>query len=123
MDPLSILNGHPDRNKLPVLGEENTGGALEGRTPAAAFTFGRISTDDLSGTIKAYVGEGVFTENPLNTFGTRAVAHVPSLQPLMQVICKVGFEHHTAMNGAHCAGALAEPLGNYLDWNVYHHKG
>ena len=105
-----------------VLGEENTVGALEGRTPAGPLTVGRVSTDDLSGTIKAYVGEGAFTDDPLNTFGTRAVAHVPNLQALMQVICKGGFEHHAAMNGSHCAGPVAEALGNYLGWDVYHHK-
>ena len=56
-----------------VLGEENTVGALEGRTPAGPVTVGRVSTDDLNGKIVAYVGEGEFTDDPLNTFGTRAV--------------------------------------------------
>ena len=34
-----------------MLGEENTFGALEGRTPAGPVTFGRVSTDDLTGRI------------------------------------------------------------------------
>ena len=105
-----------------VLGEENTVGALEGRTPAGPLTFGRVSTDDLHGKIRAYVGEGSFTDDPLNTFGTRAVAHVPRLQKLMHVICNNGFEHHAAMNGSHCAPAVAEALGNYMGWEVYHHN-
>lgn len=105
-----------------VLGEENTVGALEGRTPAGPLTFGRVSTDDIHGKIRAYVGEGSFTDDPLNTFGTRAVAHVPRLQKLMQVICNNGFEHHAAMNGSHCASAVAEALGNYMGWEVYHHN-
>jgi L-fucose isomerase-like protein len=46
---------------------------------------------------------------------------IPQLRTLMQFICKQGFEHHAAMNGSHCAGALAEALGNYLGWDVYHH--
>ncbi len=106
-----------------VLGEENTVGALEGRTPAGPVTFGRISTDDVAGKIKAYVGNANFTDDPLDTFGTRAVVHVPRLQRLMQVICRNGFEHHAAMNGSHCAGAVTEALGNYMGWDVYHHNG
>jgi L-fucose isomerase-like protein len=105
-----------------VLGEENTVGALEGRTPAGPLTFGRVSTDDLYGKIRAYIGEGSFTDDPLKTFGTRAVAHVPRLQKLMHVICNNGFEHHAAMSGSHCAPAVAEALGNYMGWEVYHHN-
>lgn len=105
-----------------VLGEENTVGALEGRTPAGPLTFGRISTDDGKGMIRAYVGEGQFTDDPLTTFGTRAVAHVPRLQKLMHIVCKNGFEHHAAMNGSYSAAPVAEALGNYIGWEVYHHN-
>ena len=105
-----------------VLGEENTIGALQGRTPAGPVTFGRISTDDLTGKIRVYVGNGEFTDDPLDTFGTKAVVRIPRLQQLMRRICRNGFEHHAAMNGSHCAPAVAEALGNYLGWDVYHHN-
>ena len=105
-----------------VLGEENTVGALEGRTPAGPVTFGRVSTDDLSGRIRAYVGEGDFTDDPLNTFGTRAVVRVPSLPGLMHTICQNGFEHHAAMTRGHCGAAVAEALTRYLGWETYHHN-
>ncbi|HET7105085.1 MAG TPA: L-fucose/L-arabinose isomerase family protein [Terracidiphilus sp.] len=105
-----------------VLGEENTVGALEGRTPAGPFTFCRVSTDDISGRIRAYVGEGEFTDDPLNTFGTRAVVRVPALPALMHIVCQNGFEHHAAMNGSHCAAAVAEGLSRYLGWETYHHN-
>src|ERR1700733_5923716 len=105
-----------------VLGEQNTVGALSGRTPAGPVTFGRISTDDRNGCIRAYIGDGRFTDDPLDTFGTKAVVHVPRLAHLMQYICRNGFEHHAAMNGAHCAAAVAEGLENYLGWDVYHHN-
>ncbi len=72
--------------------------------------------------IRAYVGEGQFTDDPLNTFGTRAVARVPRLQKLMHIICKNGFEHHAAMNGSYCAAPVVEALGNYVGWEVYHHN-
>jgi L-fucose isomerase-like protein len=104
-----------------VLGEANTIGALAGRTPAGPVTFGRVSTDDLSGRIRAYVGDAAFTDDPLDTFGTKAVVRVPRLPELMRTICRSGFEHHAAMTGAHCASAVTEALGNYLGWDVLHH--
>jgi L-fucose isomerase-like protein len=105
-----------------TLGEENTFGALEGRTDTGPLTFGRVSTDDLTGKIRAYVGEGEFTSDPLDTFGTRAVVRVPQLPSLMHVICQNGFEHHAAMNRSHIAAAVAEGLGRYLGWEVHHHQ-
>jgi L-fucose isomerase-like protein len=62
------------------VGTENTYGALDGRTPAMPLTFGRISTDDCKGIIKAYIGEGELTNDALNTFGNRAVAQINDLQ-------------------------------------------
>lgn len=104
-----------------ILGEENTFGALAGRTPSGPVTFARVSTDDRSGRIRTYVGEGQFTDDPLRTFGTRAVVEAPELQRLMRHICKNGFEHHVAMNASHCAGILAEAFETYLGWDVYRH--
>jgi L-fucose isomerase-like protein len=106
-----------------VLGEENTYGALSGRTPAGPLTFARVSTDDQTGRIRSYVGNACFTNDPLDTFGTRAVAEVPQLQKLLRYICKNGFEHHAAMVARHCAGVLAEAMETYLGWEVYRHEG
>jgi len=105
-----------------TLGEENTFGAMEGRTGSGPLTFGRISTDDASGRIKAYVGEGEFTDDPLDTFGTRAVVRVPALSSLMHVVCQNGFEHHAAMNRSHSAAVVSEALGRYMGWQLYHHE-
>ena len=104
-----------------VVGEENTYGALSGRTSAGPLTYGRVTTDDVSGTIRAYVGEGLFTSDPLTSFGTNAVAEVPRLRELMRYICRNGFEHHAAMNASHCAGVFAEAVETYLGWPVYLH--
>ena len=107
-----------------TLGEQNTYGALEGRTPGGPLTFGRITTDDLRGVIRAYVGEGELTNDELRTFGTRAVARVPQLQKLMRYVCNEGFEHHVVMNASRTAGVLAEAWERYLGWEVYrHHDG
>jgi L-fucose isomerase-like protein len=104
-----------------TVGVENTYGALEGRTPASPLTYGRISTDDSLGVIKAYVGEGELTNDALNTFGNRAVAQINNLQGLMQYVCRNGFEHHVVMNASKTAGILQEAFENYLGWPVYRH--
>jgi L-fucose isomerase-like protein len=106
-----------------TLGEENTYGAVAGRVPAGPVTFARITTDDFNGMIRTYVGEGMLTDDPLDTFGSRAVVHVPNLQKLLQYICKNGFEHHVAMNGSHVAATLAEAFETYFGWDVYVHEG
>src|SRR5690349_6842888 len=104
------------------VGTENTYGALDGRTPAMPLTYGRISTDDFKGMIRAYVGEGELTNDALNTFGNRAVAQINNLQGLMNYVCRNGFEHHVVMNASKIAGVLKEALENYLGWEVYQHE-
>jgi len=112
-------------SNAPILGTsvgvENTYGALEGRTAASPLTYGRISSDDSEGVLKAYVGEGDLTDDELHTFGTRAVARIPDLQGLMRYVCRNGFEHHVVMNASGTADILEEALGNYMGWDVYRH--
>lgn len=105
-----------------IAGEENTWGALDGRTPASALTYGRLTTDDTSGIIRSYVGQGELTDDELKTFGNRAVAHVPKLQKLLRHVCSQGFEHHVVMNVSSTASILEEAFGRYLGWEVYHHE-
>lgn len=105
-----------------TLGEENTFGAMKGRTPAGPVSFARVTTDDRIGEIRAYAGEGRFTDDPLDTFGCRAVVEVPRLQQLLRYVCRNGFEHHVAMSASNCAGILAEAFENYLGWETYLHN-
>jgi len=105
-----------------TLGESNTYGALSGRVPGGGpVTFARISTDDRNGRIVSYVGEGWFTDDPLETFGARAVVEVPGFQALMRFICRNGFEHHAAMSASESAAILQEAFEQYLGWSVYRH--
>ena len=61
-------------------------------------------------------------DDALETYGNRAVAHVPKLQKLLRHICANGFEHHVVMNLSHTAGVLEEAFGNYLGWDVHYHE-
>ncbi len=105
-----------------TLGEENTYGAMAGRAAAGAMTYTRVSTDDTSGIIRAYTGEGELTNDPLDTFGHRAVVYTPNLQRLLAYLCKNGFEHHVAMTMGNVSTALDEAFTNYMGWENYKHS-
>ncbi|HSM24429.1 MAG TPA: L-fucose/L-arabinose isomerase family protein [Anaerolineaceae bacterium] len=106
-----------------TLGEENTYGAMAGHALAGPITYARVSTDDTYGVIRAYTGEGEITNDPLDTFGNRAVIHTPELQKLLKYICRNGFEHHVAMTKDHVSSIITEATENYLEWEVYSHEG
>lgn len=103
------------------VGKENTYGTIVGRVAPGPFTFARITTDDLEGRMRAYVGEGVFTPDELRTFGGYGVFEVTNMQALLRYMCEAGFEHHVAATRARVAGAVREALGKYMNWEVYHH--
>lgn len=106
-----------------TLGTENTYGTVAGRTPSGPFGYARITTDDKNGRIRAYVGDGMFVDDPLDTFGSRAVVRVQDLQGLLRHVAKNGFEHHAAMTTAHAGAVLAEAFETYFGWDTYHHQG
>jgi L-fucose isomerase-like protein len=105
-----------------TVGRENTYGTIVGRVRENPFTYLRISTDDLAGKIVAYVGEGEFTNDLLDTFGGFGVVRIPRLQSLLSFICERGFEHHTSINQTRVASIIEEALTKYMGWDVYHHR-
>jgi len=105
-----------------TVGAENAYGACVGRIAPGPMTFARVSTDDLEGAILAYVGEGEFTDDPLDTFGGRGVLKIEEMQDLLKFICENGFEHHVAISRSSQADALYEAFDKYLGWDVYYHN-
>jgi L-fucose isomerase-like protein len=105
-----------------AVGKDNTYGTVAGRIAPGEATFLRTTTDDASGVISAYVGQGQFTNDKLDTFGGYGVMKIPNLQELMQYVCKMGFEHHVAVNLSQKADPITEALGNYLAWDIYRHE-
>ena len=104
-----------------TVGKENTYGTIVGRIAPGAFTYCRVSTDDLDGVITSYVGEGRFTDDRLETFGGYGVIEIPRFQELLRTICRRGFEHHVAATRASVAEALEDAFDTYLGWDVYRH--
>ena len=81
-----------------TVGKENTFGTCVGLIKPEKMSFARFSTDDTAGKMRGYVGEGRFTDDPLNTFGGAGVVEIPDMQKLLRFICERGFEHHVAAN-------------------------
>lgn len=124
--PKSFIKNDIEIESLDVLGanlgKDRCFGAVKGKVAQGPFTFFRISTDDLHGMIKAYLGEGQFTDDPYDMDGGIAICEVNNLQGLMKILCKNGFEHHVAMGRDHVSDIIYESVTNYLDWEVYRHE-
>ena len=105
-----------------TVGKENTYGTLDGTVKAGAMSFARFSTDDLEGQIMGYVGEGKFTDDPLNTFGGAGVVEIAKMQELLRYICENGFEHHVAANFSTVASPVLEATQKYLGWKMHWHR-
>ena len=105
-----------------TVGKENTFGTCVGLIKPERMTFSRFSTDDTSGKMRGYVGEGRFTEDALNTFGGAGVVEIPNMQRLLHFICEKGFEHHVAANLSAVSSPVYEATTRYLGWDMYWHN-
>ncbi|MCL4177903.1 MAG: L-fucose/L-arabinose isomerase family protein [Verrucomicrobia bacterium] len=123
--PKAVFESAPEMDYQAIIagtvGQENTYGTVTGRVKASPFTYLRVGTDDAAGRMRAYVGEGELTADPLSTFGGYGVVAIRDFQGLLKYICRNGFEHHVAVNTTRIAAGMNEALGNYLGWEVYRH--
>ncbi len=103
------------------VGKNNTYGTIVGKLKSGPLTYCRVSTDDLQGKLRAYMGEGEITGDRPQSFGGYGVVRIPQMQKLLKHICKHGYEHHVAVNRSHYGAAVAEALSNYKGWDTYHH--
>ena len=124
--PKSFMGTDIEISELDILGEslgrENCFGAIKGKVAAGPMTYFRMDTDDCNGSLRAYVGEGDFTDDPCDMDGGIAVCKIPNLQQLLKHMCQKGYEHHVAMVRSHCADVLDEAVSKYLKWDLYYHK-
>ena len=122
--PRSFMNSDIEISELDLLGEtlgkDRCFGAIKGHVASGPMTYFRISTDDPRGKIKAYLGEGEFTDDPFDMDGGIAVCKITRLRALLVgYLCQNGFEHHVAMTRTHCA--VFEAISKYMKWDIYHH--
>jgi L-fucose isomerase-like protein len=104
------------------VGKANSFGTCVGRVKASPMSFARFSTSDATGKIRGYVGDGEFTNDPLETFGGAGVVRIANLQGLLRYICEQGFEHHVAASLSRSADAVLEAATKYFGWDVYRHR-
>ncbi len=125
--PKSFIGDTPEISELDVLGESigrsKCFGAVKGKVKAGPMTYFRLSSDDRAGTLKCYLGEGEFTDDPFGMDGGIAVTKVARLRELMRFVTQNGFEHHVAMVRGHHADVVAEAVTRYLKYPSYHHGG
>ena len=123
--PKKFIGSTPEISELDVLGtvigREKCFGAVKGKVKAGDMTFFRVSSDDRAGTLKTYLGQGAFTDDPFPMDGGIAVSEVKGLRRLMRFVTQNGFEHHVAMVRGHHADVVAEAVTRYLKWPMYHH--
>jgi len=86
--PRSFVANEVEISELDILGatigQDKCFGAIKGHVASGDFTFFRVSTDDREGSIKSYVGEGKFTDDPFPMDGGIAVTEVKNLQKTMK---------------------------------------
>jgi len=124
--PKSFMGAPVEISNLDILGAslgyDRSFGAIKGKIAAGPMTYFRMDTDDTAGEVRAYIGEGEFTDDPYGMAGGVGVCRVANLQQLMKFMCKSGFEHHVGMVRSHCADVIEEAVTNYLDWELYYHS-
>jgi len=103
------------------VGKENAWGTCVGRVKAGPMSYARFTTDETTGKIRGYTGDGRFTKDPLITFGGAGVVEIPRMQDLLHYICENGFEHHVAANLCNHARVIHEAANRYLGYEVYLH--
>ncbi len=93
-------------------------GCVAGRIAPMEFTFGNLLTD--SGTVKMYLGQGRFTQDPIpaSFFGCAGVADIPALQEVLLFLGSEGHRHHVALTPGQVEEAAGEALSNYLGFQV-----
>jgi hypothetical protein len=77
-----------------------------------------VITED--GILRAYLGEGSFTDDPIpkDFFGCAGVGEIPDLQGALQTIGYMGHRHHTAVTVSHVLDPVLEALEMYLGFEV-----
>ena len=105
-----------------ALGKDHSWGIVAGVFQPGHYSYCRISSDDFSGKLTAYLGQGSITADRPLTFGGYGVMEIADLQGLLRYICENGLEHHVSLAPGKVAPLLEEVFVKYRGWQVYHHQ-
>jgi L-fucose isomerase-like protein len=100
------------------LGPNCSDGVNEGRIKAGGFTYAGAKTEN--GKLQLFIGEGQFTSDGIEKeyFGCAGVAEIKNLDDILLWIGKNGHRHHVSAAHGKAKEALAEALGNYLNYDL-----
>ena len=101
-----------------TLGPDRSYGPNTGRIVPMDFTFGNMATAE--GKLKFYLGEGVFTSDPIDAsfFGCAGVARIEHIEDVYLHVGRQGHRHHVNVTPGHHAAALREAFAQYLGFEV-----
>ena len=94
-----------------TVGKENTFGTCVGRVKAGADELRALLHQRSRGPDAGYVGEGRFTNDPLETFGGYGVVEIPRMQDLLHYICRNGLR--APRGGESLAGGADGPRSRH----------
>ncbi len=120
--PASLMQGQgriTDHSILAnAVGEGRGFGCNVGRLKPGDFTFGSLMTDE--GAVKAYLGEGRITGDPIaeDFFGVAGVAQIRNLQNVLLHIGSHGHRHHVSITRSRVQEPIRHALGYYLNFAV-----
>lgn len=124
--PKSLLEkpkmGYGDIISSSAVSKDQAWGTCYGSMPSGNCTLARLSTDDVTGLVRAYVVEGEILPRTIETFGGIGVVEIEDLQALLGYLCEGGFEHHVAINLSQCGDILWEAFDKYLGFETYWHN-
>jgi len=101
-----------------ALGPGCSYGCNVGRIAPGDFTFGGLMTD--GGKIKAYLGQGRITGEPIppEFFGVAGVAEIANLQDVLLAIGQHGHRHHVSITPGWIQEPVREAMETYLGFEV-----
>jgi len=101
-----------------AVGPGNSYGCNVGRIKPTPFTFASSVTSN--GRLEWYMGQGEFTDDPIpdDFFGCAGVAHIQSLQNVLQVVGYGGYRHHVSVTPGHVGAAVEEACTRYLGYGM-----
>jgi len=101
-----------------TMGKNHSVGCVIGRMAPLDFTFSNMMTD--SGSIKVYLGDGRFTDDPIpdNFFGAAGVAEIDKLQDVLLFVGRNGHRHHVCLTPGDHVAPVKEAFENYLGFEV-----
>lgn len=93
-------------------------GCNVGRIAPNLLTFASSKTQD--GKLFVYMGEGEFTEDPIQEgfFGCGGVVRISGLQDKLYKIGYAGYRHHVSVTPGHYAAAMREACTRYLGYEL-----